>query len=267
MLLELFVSTLLFDFRHEAVPDYRFFIMGDSHDRHALCVHILTAGYVQSFVDFFYLTHKPEPAAPASAADEAAEDRFVLPVEQLEFVRGSLCDAEAARRQSQTKEVFGSYQSLASLFAEMDDYRTSVYFREKCLEISKLVADTEGELIASRELGAAHEKLHNVPESIKYYEKAHQLAQGDPEHGEKANRDLVHVRAARRARSNVVVACPQPREHRPAHAQGLPTRLSSPARRPIWRTPRRARRMAICGSRLNFTSAASRPLRSLTTRS
>lgn len=161
-------------------------------DKHALCLQILTDGYVQSFVDFFYLTHKPEARA-ASDDDEQGEDRFVLPTEQLEFVRSSLCDAEAARRQSQTKEVFGSYQALAELFASMDDYKTCIYFREKCLEISKLVSDTEGELTASRELGVAHEKLNNVPESIKFYEKAHQLAQGDPEHGPQANRDLVHA--------------------------------------------------------------------------
>lgn len=30
-------------------------------DKHAMCVEILTAGFVQSYVDFFYLTHRPDP--------------------------------------------------------------------------------------------------------------------------------------------------------------------------------------------------------------
>jgi tetratricopeptide (TPR) repeat protein len=163
-------------------------------DKHALCLQILTEGYVQSFVDFFYLTHKPEAVADAAEEDDdPSSSRRMLPDEQLEFVRSSLCNAEAARRQSRTKEVYGSYQSLAELFASMDDFKTSVYFREKCLEIAKLVADTEGELRASRELGVAHDKLGNVQESIKFYEKAHALAQGDQANSEQTSRDVVHV--------------------------------------------------------------------------
>mmetsp|Transcript_43990 Transcript_43990/g.108920 ORF Transcript_43990/g.108920 Transcript_43990/m.108920 type:complete len:397 (+) Transcript_43990:1-1191(+) len=161
-------------------------------DKHSLCLQVLTDGYVQSFVDFFYLTHKPDTSASHEDEEPSSEpDRLVLPAEHLEFVRASLCEAEAARRQSETKAVFGSYHVLAELFATMTDYKTSVYFREKCLEISKLVADVEGELVASRELGVAHEKLGNVPESIKFYEKAHQLAQGDPVNQAQATRDLV----------------------------------------------------------------------------
>jgi tetratricopeptide (TPR) repeat protein len=202
-------------------------------DKHTLCLQILTDGYVQSFVDFFYLTHKPEAIAEAAEEDDdPSSDRRMLPVEQLEFVRGSLCDAEAARRQNRTKEVYGSYQSLAELFASMEDFKTSVYFREKCLEIAKLVADTEGELRASRELGVAHDKLGNVQESIKFYEKAHALAQGDQAHSEQASRDVVHVSrihaldprahvspvvAPARARTQLCLypATPRPRPRRP----------------------------------------------------
>jgi len=160
-------------------------------DKHAICLQILTEGYVQSFVDFFYLTHKPE--APAASGEDAAEDRSVLPAEKLDFVQKMLTEAEAARRQSETNEVYQSYQALSELFFSMSDFKTSIYFREKCLEIAKLVGYVEGELLASRELGIAHEKLDNIPECIKFYEKAHQLAQGDEEASNKANRDLVQA--------------------------------------------------------------------------
>ena len=30
-------------------------------DKNALCVEILMEGFVQSYVDFFYLTHRPDP--------------------------------------------------------------------------------------------------------------------------------------------------------------------------------------------------------------
>lgn len=34
-------------------------------DKQSFCVDILMHGYVQSFVDFFYLTHRPDPVAGA----------------------------------------------------------------------------------------------------------------------------------------------------------------------------------------------------------
>ncbi len=36
-------------------------------EKQALCQEILVAGYVQSFVDFFYLMHRPDPAAERGA--------------------------------------------------------------------------------------------------------------------------------------------------------------------------------------------------------
>mmetsp|Transcript_6507 Transcript_6507/g.17694 ORF Transcript_6507/g.17694 Transcript_6507/m.17694 type:complete len:352 (+) Transcript_6507:39-1094(+) len=159
-------------------------------DKHAICLQILTDGYVQSFVDFFYLTHKPEAAEPA---DDGGDDRFELPPEQLDFVKASLTQAEASRRQSETQEVYDSYRHLAELFSSMSDFKTSIYFREKCLEIAKLVDDRDGELLASRELGIAHEKLDNVPEAIRFYEMAAELTKGNAETAARANRDLVHA--------------------------------------------------------------------------
>lgn len=34
----------------------------ESVDRRAICEDVLAGGYVQTFVDFFYLTHRPGPA-------------------------------------------------------------------------------------------------------------------------------------------------------------------------------------------------------------
>lgn len=233
-------------------------------DKHALCLQILQDGYVQSFVDFFYLTHKPDaPAAAAGDDDEQQGDgRFELPADQLEFVRRSLCDAEAARRRSETKEVFASYQALAALFASMDDYKTSVYFREKCLEIARLVADTEGELVASRELGVAHEQLGHKLESIQFFEKAHQLARGNPEQGARSNRDLVLVRAgarnsSRRARRAVLLRRLLTRRSPDARGRARARRARARAR-PTARTPSSSRPTATRRLRSATTSAACR---------
>jgi hypothetical protein len=40
--------------------------------------------------------------------------------------------------------VYDSYQALAKYFEESSDYKTAVYFYEKCWEISNLTANVEG---------------------------------------------------------------------------------------------------------------------------
>ncbi|KAJ1632300.1 hypothetical protein T492DRAFT_838489 [Pavlovales sp. CCMP2436] len=100
-------------------------------DKHSLCLQVLTDGYVQSFVDFFYLTHKPDTSASHEDEEPSSEpDRLVLPAEHLEFVRASLCEAEAARRQSETK----AYQAYARLMERSGDLPTALAYHQRCLQ-------------------------------------------------------------------------------------------------------------------------------------
>ena len=58
-----------------------------SYDKRSLCVDVLVEGNVNSFVDFFYLTHRP--------AEDTTHD---IHVDQLPYVKEFLCTAEAAHR-------------------------------------------------------------------------------------------------------------------------------------------------------------------------
>ena len=49
-----------------------------------LCVEILMAGYVQSYVDFFYLTHRPDPSA-APDADGSRKEIVVSPSDMVKI--------------------------------------------------------------------------------------------------------------------------------------------------------------------------------------
>ena len=91
-------------------------------DKQSLCIDILTSGFVQSFVDFFYLTHRPE----GKGGEGGAESHPTIPPGKLTFVKSHLAEAEAARRQGDTKAVFASYQGLADFFTELADQRTAV---------------------------------------------------------------------------------------------------------------------------------------------
>lgn len=159
-------------------------------DKQSLCIDILINGHVQAYVDFFYLTHRPESV---HAPEDQVNDEMNIPASKLPHVKTMLSEAETARRRGDTAAVYAGYQQLAELFAELTDQRTAIYFWEKCLEITQLTSDITGEIHATLALGLAHEKSGDIAAAVRYYEKLLRLAQGaeDAESERKANQRLV----------------------------------------------------------------------------
>ena len=180
---------------------------------------ILVSGHVQSYVDFFYLTHRPDPnpgescgrsgvqlgvRAWCSAAalgntdpseDSKAEKEIDVSVEDMTFIKDNLTRAEASRRRGDTPQVYECYNSLATYFQGAKDSKTGVYFYEKCLEISRLTGDVSGEMVANHNLGLAYEALGNVQGAIRYHERHLEIAtaQEDPVEKRNAHTQLVNV--------------------------------------------------------------------------
>lgn len=69
---------------------------GGGPTKESECLDILCGGYVQSFVDFFYLTHRPDPNPGPGA--ESAPPEIHVSGEDMTFMRSKLTRAEAARR-------------------------------------------------------------------------------------------------------------------------------------------------------------------------
>ncbi len=164
-----------------------------AEDKQSLCIDILVSGHVQAYVDFFYLTHRPEPVGGPSEDAEPTEDAAGIPAGQLGEVKTQLAEAEVARRRGDTAAVFASYCNLAEFFTRINDQRTSIYFWEKCLEITQLTSDGPGEVMATRSLGMAYEASGDVASAIRQYETLMQLAQamGDSAAEQQANEHLV----------------------------------------------------------------------------
>jgi tetratricopeptide (TPR) repeat protein len=136
--------------------------------KQGMCIDILTEGYVQSFVDFFYLMHRPDPN-PDPNKPEAADAEIAVPVETMQVVKENLTSAEAARRSGETSVVYNNYNELARGFQESNDAKTGIYFFEKCLEIARLTSDPIGEMKANHNLGLAYQRLDNMDMAIKYH--------------------------------------------------------------------------------------------------
>jgi hypothetical protein len=105
--------------------------VGKPVEKDDICMEILMEGFVQSYVDFFYLTHRPDPVPDPTR--EGVEREINVPLNEMLFIRDNLQAAERARRQGETRVVYESYNKLAQYFQEVNDCRTGIYFYEKCL--------------------------------------------------------------------------------------------------------------------------------------
>lgn len=135
--------------------------------RQSLCVHILTQGYVSSFVDFFYLTHKAQ-------GDTAAP---TLPDSRLFTVKQHLINAEKAYRKQDTLRILESYEKLAEDFQVHNDHKTANFFYEKCLEIAESTGNLGQQCVMNGNLGVIQDALGDMPLAVRFLERRLHLAQ------------------------------------------------------------------------------------------
>jgi len=166
-------------------------------DRRGLCEGMLKDGFVQSYVDFFYLTHRPDPNPDAvtGAPADAEREEIEVSAEEMVYIRDNLVRAEGARRQGDTGTVYASYSALAEHFHGADDAKTAVYFYEKCLEIAKLTNDIRGEMASNNDLGLIYQSMGDPEVAAKYHERHLVLSRKDDNDPEerRAAKELVRV--------------------------------------------------------------------------
>lgn len=155
-------------------------------DKQSLCVDILVNGMVNSFVDFFYLTHR---------SDDDAAARGEVPADQLHQIKDNLMKAEKAHRRGDSEKVYEAYETLATYFQNVSDFKTSIYFYEKCLDIAESMENLPQQAAANLRLGVVHDRMGNIAKGIEYHERHLEIAKllGEAERLRTANRQLVEV--------------------------------------------------------------------------
>lgn len=155
------------------------------------CQQLLIGGFVQSFVDFYHLTHRVDP----NAGEGTVASKIETNVDSMIFIRDNLVSAEICRRQGNTTGVYVAYQRLADFYATSADWRTSIFFHEKCLEVSQLTTDIRAEMSANHELGCVYQKMNIFEVARKYHEKHEEKAAAVDvmEEISKANAELYKV--------------------------------------------------------------------------
>jgi tetratricopeptide (TPR) repeat protein len=139
-------------------------------DKQQLSIDLLMVGCVQSFIDFFYITHR-KLSSVQNPLGEGSLDVHI-PEETLVFFKDTLESAETARRMKNYHHCFEHYNVLSDYFEKMSDLRTAMYFYARCSEVATEVDARESIAKANLNLGLCEEKQSHWEEAMKYHEKA-----------------------------------------------------------------------------------------------
>merc|ERR1719188_1670604 len=144
-------------------------------DKQQLCIDLLMVGCVQSYVDFFYITHRKSAPSESSPSEQEAKD-VDIPEDTLIFLKETLETAESARRNKHYQHCFESYNTLAEYFENVPDLQSAMYFYQRCADVATEVDAKESISKANLNLGTCEETGSNWTSAMQYREKALQIA-------------------------------------------------------------------------------------------
>ena len=148
-----------------------------------ICRQMLCDGFIQSYIDFYHLTHRSD----IMENDISHQEKIT--------VRNHLVRAEESRRKGNTKGVHQSYMKLASIYLNANDWKTSIFFYEKCFEIAQMTSDKNAEMAANHSLGIVYQKMGDISSARRFHERHEELAKSvdSLEEVAKANAELFKV--------------------------------------------------------------------------
>ena len=143
----------------------------------AICNELLTTGYVDSFSDFFKISH---PKCPGSyhydywesvGDDNATPAPPIVPPEKYEFIQARLVDAETARRKRQDADLAKAYTDLSQYFQSINDMKIAIIYLEKLRDYALFTSDLVREAQALKEIGRLFKEADNLERSLQFCEE------------------------------------------------------------------------------------------------
>jgi len=129
------------------------------------------------------------------AATSSAQHPPPIPDSKLSVIQGHLTSAERAHRRGDSEQVYASYEALAHDFYAAGDYKTSVYFAERCLDLAESMEDLAQQCESNLNLGLTHDAMGDTAAAIRFHEKHRSLAEamGAKQRLQTANQQLVEA--------------------------------------------------------------------------
>jgi tetratricopeptide (TPR) repeat protein len=135
------------------------------------CQDLLVEGYVQSFVDFYHLTHRADPNS-----SDGSQTKIRSTPEDMSFIRNNLVLAELSRRQGNIIGVYTAYNKLAGSYKKKMDWKTAIFFQKKCLEVAQLTTDLKAEMSANHTLGEVYQQMGEYGDARERHERHEEIA-------------------------------------------------------------------------------------------
>lgn len=142
-----------------------------------ICIELLTAGYVDSFSDFFKITH---PKASGSyhydywqlVGDEiTSPPPPVVPSTKYDFIQERLIQAENARRVAKDADLATAYTDLSQYFQSINDMKIAIIYLEKLRDYALFTSDLVREAQALKEIGRLFKESGNLESSLHFCEE------------------------------------------------------------------------------------------------
>lgn len=130
-----------------------------------LCVDTLKAGCPQAFEQIFWLGHRPP-----FIVDPLSEEKFVLPLDALEWCQVKLTSVEESVRAHDYEETYNLLLEVADKFDSFRDRSASTYFHAHALDHCR--ASAQPALLARAHLNcgianSARQKLHVATDHLR----------------------------------------------------------------------------------------------------
>lgn len=110
-------------------------------DRKSLSLDILCEGFANSFIEFFYLTHRYDENGELQPECDFTEDELI-------FLKENLIMAELSEIKNDFRKTHSAYKNIGDFFKQANELETAVYFYKKCelqdnskLKLNLLISD------------------------------------------------------------------------------------------------------------------------------
>ena len=180
-------------------------MLDEKIDEETVGIKLLSEGYMQAYIDFYYLTH-PDCKTPSYIdpsplfekefqLNKRTRHTLELNPANLTSLKNELVDGESFQREGEIKKCFKTYLSVAQQFEQLNDFETASYFHKRCLDVSNEFKYTEGQALAFKGLGICEEKVYNKFEAKENLETAlEKAAEGNLDGiARDVSKDLVRV--------------------------------------------------------------------------
>ena len=121
------------------------FKLVDKVTKESKAIDLLKEGYIQSFIDFFYLTTKRTPSVITPSPklleeynlNKRHKDELTFNEETLMNLSQDLINAEQYLRENHIVKCLKQYDQVVVVFRNLNDFETCSYFYNRQLEVSR----------------------------------------------------------------------------------------------------------------------------------